>query len=255
MPSQRSRLRIRPIGLRRRHDETNLRPGRRALVGYPCKTSQIAIACRLCQQRSQPRGNRRGDTKSMRRVLTTAAVIVVIAGLGASAGVMSAGAVSTRVVSSVLLPPRAPAEARRPAQATAATSPGSTKMRLIRLSWSASGRTRGRAVGRRAAQAGRARLVGVDRRGHRRGVVPASERRRDQLDSGRAAPYKFAFIKVSEGSYYTNPYYAADASGAEAQGCSSRRTRSPSRTTQAARSRPTTRWITRTTRRTDTRCR
>ena len=33
-----------------------------------------------------------------------------------------------------------------------------------------------------------------------------------------AAQYKFAFIKVSEGSYYTNPYYAADASGAKSAG-------------------------------------
>ena len=32
------------------------------------------------------------------------------------------------------------------------------------------------------------------------------------------AAYKFAFIKVSEGSYYTNPYYRADTSGAEAAG-------------------------------------
>jgi GH25 family lysozyme M1 (1,4-beta-N-acetylmuramidase) len=32
------------------------------------------------------------------------------------------------------------------------------------------------------------------------------------------AQYKFAFIKVSEGSYYVNPYYAADASGAKAAG-------------------------------------
>ncbi len=32
------------------------------------------------------------------------------------------------------------------------------------------------------------------------------------------AQYKFAFIKVSEGSYYANPYYAADASGAKGAG-------------------------------------
>jgi GH25 family lysozyme M1 (1,4-beta-N-acetylmuramidase) len=32
------------------------------------------------------------------------------------------------------------------------------------------------------------------------------------------AGYKFAFIKVSEGSYYTNPYYAGDASGATSAG-------------------------------------
>jgi GH25 family lysozyme M1 (1,4-beta-N-acetylmuramidase) len=30
--------------------------------------------------------------------------------------------------------------------------------------------------------------------------------------------YKFAFIKVSEGSYYANPYYASDAAGAQAAG-------------------------------------
>jgi GH25 family lysozyme M1 (1,4-beta-N-acetylmuramidase) len=30
--------------------------------------------------------------------------------------------------------------------------------------------------------------------------------------------YKFAFIKVSEGSYYVNPYYASDAAGAQAAG-------------------------------------
>jgi GH25 family lysozyme M1 (1,4-beta-N-acetylmuramidase) len=33
-----------------------------------------------------------------------------------------------------------------------------------------------------------------------------------------AAGYKFAFIKVTEGSYYGNPYYAADAAGAQAAG-------------------------------------
>jgi GH25 family lysozyme M1 (1,4-beta-N-acetylmuramidase) len=33
-----------------------------------------------------------------------------------------------------------------------------------------------------------------------------------------AAQYKFAFIKVTEGSYYANPYYAADASGAKSAG-------------------------------------
>jgi GH25 family lysozyme M1 (1,4-beta-N-acetylmuramidase) len=33
-----------------------------------------------------------------------------------------------------------------------------------------------------------------------------------------SAGYKFAFIKVSEGSYYTNPYYAGDASGATSAG-------------------------------------
>lgn len=33
-----------------------------------------------------------------------------------------------------------------------------------------------------------------------------------------AAQYKFAFIKVSEGSYYTNPYYASDATGAQGVG-------------------------------------
>src|SRR5215472_8337809 len=33
-----------------------------------------------------------------------------------------------------------------------------------------------------------------------------------------AAGYKFAFIKATEGSYYTNPYYAKDKSGAEAAG-------------------------------------
>jgi GH25 family lysozyme M1 (1,4-beta-N-acetylmuramidase) len=32
------------------------------------------------------------------------------------------------------------------------------------------------------------------------------------------AQYKFAFIKATEGSYYTNPYYAADASGAKSAG-------------------------------------
>ena len=32
------------------------------------------------------------------------------------------------------------------------------------------------------------------------------------------AQYKFAFIKVSEGSYYTNPYYRSDMSGAEQAG-------------------------------------
>jgi GH25 family lysozyme M1 (1,4-beta-N-acetylmuramidase) len=32
------------------------------------------------------------------------------------------------------------------------------------------------------------------------------------------AGYKFAFIKVSEGSYYTNPYYASDTAGAQAAG-------------------------------------
>jgi len=32
------------------------------------------------------------------------------------------------------------------------------------------------------------------------------------------AGYKFAFIKVTEGSYYANPYYAADVSGAKAAG-------------------------------------
>jgi GH25 family lysozyme M1 (1,4-beta-N-acetylmuramidase) len=32
------------------------------------------------------------------------------------------------------------------------------------------------------------------------------------------AGYKFAFIKVSEGSYYANPYYASDAAGAQAAG-------------------------------------
>jgi GH25 family lysozyme M1 (1,4-beta-N-acetylmuramidase) len=32
------------------------------------------------------------------------------------------------------------------------------------------------------------------------------------------AQYKFAFIKVSEGSYYVNPYYASDASGAKSAG-------------------------------------
>jgi GH25 family lysozyme M1 (1,4-beta-N-acetylmuramidase) len=32
------------------------------------------------------------------------------------------------------------------------------------------------------------------------------------------AGYKFAFIKVTEGSYYANPYYAADASGAKTAG-------------------------------------
>ncbi len=32
------------------------------------------------------------------------------------------------------------------------------------------------------------------------------------------AAYKFAFIKVSEGSYYTNPYYRSDTSGAEEAG-------------------------------------
>ena len=32
------------------------------------------------------------------------------------------------------------------------------------------------------------------------------------------AQYKFAFIKVTEGSYYTNPYYRSDASGAEGAG-------------------------------------
>jgi GH25 family lysozyme M1 (1,4-beta-N-acetylmuramidase) len=32
------------------------------------------------------------------------------------------------------------------------------------------------------------------------------------------AGYKFAFIKATEGSYYVNPYYASDASGAEAAG-------------------------------------
>ena len=30
--------------------------------------------------------------------------------------------------------------------------------------------------------------------------------------------YKFAFVKVSEGSYYVNPYYAADAAGAQSAG-------------------------------------
>ena len=33
-----------------------------------------------------------------------------------------------------------------------------------------------------------------------------------------AAQYKFVFIKVTEGSYYANPYYAGDASGAHAAG-------------------------------------
>jgi GH25 family lysozyme M1 (1,4-beta-N-acetylmuramidase) len=33
-----------------------------------------------------------------------------------------------------------------------------------------------------------------------------------------AAQYKFAFIKVTEGSFYVNPYYAADAGGAKAAG-------------------------------------
>jgi len=33
-----------------------------------------------------------------------------------------------------------------------------------------------------------------------------------------AAGYKFAFIKVSEGTYYVNPYYAADTAGAQAAG-------------------------------------
>jgi len=33
-----------------------------------------------------------------------------------------------------------------------------------------------------------------------------------------AAGYKFAFIKVSEGSYYANTYYASDAAGAQAAG-------------------------------------
>lgn len=33
-----------------------------------------------------------------------------------------------------------------------------------------------------------------------------------------SAGYKFAFIKVSEGSYYANPYYAGDASGATSAG-------------------------------------
>jgi GH25 family lysozyme M1 (1,4-beta-N-acetylmuramidase) len=33
-----------------------------------------------------------------------------------------------------------------------------------------------------------------------------------------AAQYEFVFIKVTEGSYYTNPYYAADAAGAKAAG-------------------------------------
>ncbi len=33
-----------------------------------------------------------------------------------------------------------------------------------------------------------------------------------------AAGYRFAFIKVSEGSYYVNPYYASDAAGAQAAG-------------------------------------
>jgi GH25 family lysozyme M1 (1,4-beta-N-acetylmuramidase) len=33
-----------------------------------------------------------------------------------------------------------------------------------------------------------------------------------------AAGYKFAFIKVTEGSYYPNPYYASDAEGAQAAG-------------------------------------
>ena len=32
------------------------------------------------------------------------------------------------------------------------------------------------------------------------------------------AGYKFAFIKATEGSYYTNPYYAGDASGAKSAG-------------------------------------
>src|ERR1700735_4842765 len=32
------------------------------------------------------------------------------------------------------------------------------------------------------------------------------------------AQYKFAFIKVSEGSYYANPYYRSDTSGAEDAG-------------------------------------
>jgi GH25 family lysozyme M1 (1,4-beta-N-acetylmuramidase) len=32
------------------------------------------------------------------------------------------------------------------------------------------------------------------------------------------AGYKFAFIKVTEGSYYVNPYYAGDASGAQSAG-------------------------------------
>lgn len=33
-----------------------------------------------------------------------------------------------------------------------------------------------------------------------------------------AGAYKFAFIKVTEGSYYVNPYYAGDASGAQSAG-------------------------------------
>ena len=33
-----------------------------------------------------------------------------------------------------------------------------------------------------------------------------------------AADYKFAFIKVSEGSYYANPYYAGDGAGARGAG-------------------------------------
>ena len=33
-----------------------------------------------------------------------------------------------------------------------------------------------------------------------------------------AAGYKFAFIKATEGSYYVNPYYAADAAAARQAG-------------------------------------
>ncbi len=33
-----------------------------------------------------------------------------------------------------------------------------------------------------------------------------------------ASGYKFAFVKVTEGTYYINPYYLKDASGAQAAG-------------------------------------
>ena len=144
----------------------------------------------------------------MRRVLTTAAVIVVaivaIAGLGASAGAMSAGAVSSRVI--------APASTGRNAQT--GDKPRRSHLRFNEDATHSPELERllaGRAVAPSAAARARPAALASSA-----STVEGIDVASFQHPKGAAinwtqvaqAAYKFAFIKVSEGSYYTNPYYA-----------------------------------------------
>ena len=204
------------------------------------------------------RGSRRGDLH-MRRALTAGTIAIAVTLLGAGGGSVAAGAAVGKTGA-------AQTGAAQTGAATGAAQTGASNGgRITRFNESAthSPQLEHRLAARSIAPAAAARarpaaltVGGFDRRGHRRGVISAPERGGHQLGPGSGGSVQVRVHQGVRGQLLRQPVLRRRRQRSQERGhVRPRRTRSPSRTTPAARCRRTTRSITRTTPRTGGPCR